>query len=255
MRSLDFSILLFSSISLHRSLRKAFFSLFRESQISWVKELSALLCTGRCKSLGLLKSFLHMHLSSLGPYSCVFHFLSSSVLTVGSGCNLMAARWAGIVLLPVCPQGSEIHFWRAGIPEDWCPCWLIWQEVLHFSPGRVSKSNSWMPSDLLWPSLSSLVICTVLVAVCAQACMTLCDPMDCSPPGSTIQGIFQARILEWVAVSSSRGSSWTREWTHVFCISCIGRWILYSWAKEALLVASEVTLCLIQLHLCFAAFG
>ena len=55
-----------------------------------------------------------------------------------------------------------------------------------------------MPSDLLWPSLSSLVICTVLTAVRAQAYMTLCDPMDCSPPGSTIQGILQARILEWV---------------------------------------------------------
>ena len=39
----------------------------------------------------------------------------------------------------------------------------------------------------------------------AQSCPTLCDPMDCSPPGSSVHGIFQARILEWVAISFSRG--------------------------------------------------
>ena len=47
------------------------------------------------------------------------------------------------------------------------------------------------------------------VCVCAkslQSCLTLCDPMDCSPPGSSIHGILQARILEWVAVTSFRGS-------------------------------------------------
>jgi len=41
----------------------------------------------------------------------------------------------------------------------------------------------------------------------AQSCPTLCDPMNCSLPGSSVHGIFQARILEWVAISSSRGSS------------------------------------------------
>ena len=41
----------------------------------------------------------------------------------------------------------------------------------------------------------------------AQLCLTLCDPIDCSPPGSSIHGIFQARVLEWVAVSSSRGNN------------------------------------------------
>ena len=44
-----------------------------------------------------------------------------------------------------------------------------------------------------------------------QSCLTLCDPMDYSPPGSTVLGILQARILEWVATSSSRGSSWPRD--------------------------------------------
>ena len=58
----------------------------------------------------------------------------------------------------------------------------------------------------------------------AQLCLTLCDLMDCSPPGSSVRGIFQARILEWVAIPFSRGSSWPRDQTR---ISCIGRLILY----------------------------
>ena len=50
-----------------------------------------------------------------------------------------------------------------------------------------------------------------------QWCLTLCDPMDCSLPGSSIHGVFQARILEWVAMSFSRGFSWPMDWT---CVSC-----------------------------------
>ena len=46
-------------------------------------------------------------------------------------------------------------------------------------------------------------------------------PMDCSPPGSSDHGILRARILEWVAMPSSRGSCWPRNWTHVSCVSCI----------------------------------
>ena len=57
-----------------------------------------------------------------------------------------------------------------------------------------------------------------------QSCPTLCDPADCSPPGSSVHGIFQARILVWVAVSSSRGSSQPRDQT---CVSCVGRQVLY----------------------------
>ena len=56
-----------------------------------------------------------------------------------------------------------------------------------------------------------------------------CDPSECSPPGSSVLGIFPARILEQVAISSSRGSSWPRGWTH---ISCIGRRLLYNWATQ-----------------------
>ena len=70
--------------------------------------------------------------------------------------------------------------------------------------------------------------------VCAQLCLTLWSPVNCSPPGSSVHGIFQARILELVAITFSRGSSWPRDWTCVSCICCIGRWILYhSATREA----------------------
>ena len=65
----------------------------------------------------------------------------------------------------------------------------------------------------------------VCVCFVAQLCLTLCcDTMDCSLPGSSVRGILQARILEWAAISFSRGSSWPRDWTRV---SCTRRQILY----------------------------
>ena len=68
-----------------------------------------------------------------------------------------------------------------------------------------------------------------LTCVCVQSCPTLWDPHElCSLPGSSAHGISWARILEWVAISYSRGSSWSRDWT---CVSCIGRWVLYHCAS------------------------
>jgi len=67
----------------------------------------------------------------------------------------------------------------------------------------------------------------IIVHVCSQLCLTLCDPMDCSPPGSSVHGILQARILEWVTISYSRGSSQPRDQTDISCGSCTGRWVVY----------------------------
>ena len=71
--------------------------------------------------------------------------------------------------------------------------------------------QGWFPLELT--GLISLLYGKVKVkeSKVTQSCPTLCDPMDCSLPGSSVQRIFQARILEWVAVSSSRGSSWSRD--------------------------------------------
>ena len=71
--------------------------------------------------------------------------------------------------------------------------------------------------------------------VCCCCCLvpqsypTLWDPMDCSLPGSSVHGISQARILEWVAIFFSWGSSWPRDQTHVFCID---RRVLYSLSHQ-----------------------
>ena len=59
----------------------------------------------------------------------------------------------------------------------------------------------------------------ICMSMCAQSCLMLCDPMDCSPPDSSVRGILQARMLEQVAVSYSRGSLKHRDWTSVSCMS------------------------------------
>ena len=60
-----------------------------------------------------------------------------------------------------------------------------------------------------------------------QLCLTLCNPMNCSLPVSSVHGIFQARILEWVAIPYCRGSSCPKDRTCIFCLYCPGRWIVY----------------------------
>ena len=78
-----------------------------------------------------------------------------------------------------------------------------WQATHNHSDAQVSQQCYGLP-------------CVCLVT---QSCPTLWDPMDCSPPGSSIRGIFQARVLEWVAMPSSRGSYKPRDQTQVSCIA------------------------------------
>ena len=70
---------------------------------------------------------------------------------------------------------------------------------------------------------------------------TLCNPSDCSLPGSFLHGIIQARILEWVAISSSRGSSWPRDRT---CVSCTDRWMLYHWTTGGNYISLQIPGCM-----------
>ena len=63
----------------------------------------------------------------------------------------------------------------------------------------------------------------------AQLCPTLCDPVDCSLPGSSVNGIFQARVLEWVAVSFSKGSSLPRDWTWVSALKADAYRLRHFW--------------------------
>ena len=98
---------------------------------------------------------------------------------------------------------------------------------------------------LLFHESKCSILC-VCVCVCVRApsvtksCPTLFDLMDCSVPGSSDHGISQTKILWWVAIFSSKGSSQPRDWT---CVSCIGRWILYPWATRLVAHKSpEITL-------------
>ena len=101
-----------------------------------------------------------------------------------------------------------------------------------FWPGEFHRLYSPTESDTT--ERLSLVVSyktrhTLSMCVCSdtQLCPTLCSPMDCSPPGSSVHGISWTRILEWEAIPSSRGSSRARDGTHVSYVSCTGRRILH----------------------------
>ena len=99
-------------------------------------------------------------------------------------------------------------------------------------PDVTSQRNFWIARDLLGmehvkENRTGIVRPTnvwhiaLYSAKSLQSCPTLCDPTNCSLPGSSVSGIFQARVLEWVAISFSRGSSWPRDRTQVSYVSCI----------------------------------
>ena len=111
------------------------------------------------------------------------------------------------------PPSSSVHgIFQAGIlewvailfsrgssqPRDGIPCL---SHLLHW-PVPPAKPNHMLAK---WSEVT-------------QSSPTRCDPMGCSLPGSSVYGIFQARVLEWVAISFSRGSSWPRDRTQVSCI-------------------------------------
>ena len=101
-------------------------------------------------------------------------------------------------------------------------------DILRFAQAghREEQQGGWRKPEASRPACSSGVTWAHCVRVCLS-CPTLVTPMDRSPPGSWDHGIFQARILEWAAISYSRGSSQPRDRTHVSCLSCTGWWILY----------------------------
>ena len=107
----------------------------------------------------------------------------------------------------ICPVTSIWWIFCVSLVVPSCPHPSTFQSVLH------------LLSYFLW---IVLLLCLV-----TQSSSTLWDPVDRNPPGSSVHGIFWARILEWVTIFYSRGSSWPRDWTHVSCVSCNGKQILY----------------------------
>ena len=77
-------------------------------------------------------------------------------------------------------------------------------------------------NSMMYMVLHIQYICYICIHSVFHLCPTPCDPMDCNPPGSSVLGGSQARILEWGCHSSSKVSSGPRDWTHNSCVSCIG---------------------------------
>ena len=84
--------------------------------------------------------------------------------------------------------------------------------MIHEVIKKKNQISFWPSASLLLPTIPSLEVITSTSEV-AQSCPPLCDPVNCSLPGSSIHGILQARVLEWVAISFSRESSLPRDWT------------------------------------------
>ena len=103
---------------------------------------------------------------------------------------------------------------------------LYWKE---FCLSKISKICQW----------SGLLLCVVWVT---QSCPTLGDPMDCSPPGFSVHGILQARILKWVAVPFFKGSSWPRDRIQVSGIAVrFFTWAIFNWAIREAHLCSVLT--------------
>ena len=99
--------------------------------------------------------------------------------------------------------------------------WVSNLESLTFKSQHVTSWCDYVPG-------SCFCCCYCLVTI-YKLYLTVLQSIDCSPPGCSVHGISQARILEWVAIFFSRGSSRPRNRT---CVSCVGRWILYHWATR-----------------------
>ena len=81
------------------------------------------------------------------------------------------------------------------------------------------SSPNWLRHTPLKISSSNISLHTCMLSCFRR--VQLCDPVDCSPQDSSVHGIFHTRILEWVAMPSSRGSSWPRDWTCFSYVLCI----------------------------------
>jgi len=112
-----------------------------------------------------------------------------------------------------------------------CVCVCMLSHILHFA---IPQTAAWQAPLSMEFSRQEYWKVKLLVT---QSYLTLCDPMDCSSPGSSVHGILQARKFEWVAIPFSRGSSQTQDWTQV---SCIADRFFTAWATREALYSSTM---------------
>ena len=172
-------------------------------------------------------------------------------------CNPMDCSTPGFPVLHWLLEFAQIqvnwvgcHFLLQGIfpTQELNPCLLHYRWILYhwvIQEAQVFIEPLHFESESIWHLCSSVCVCSV-----TWSCPTLCAFMDCSPRGSCVHGIFQTRILKWVVISFSRGSS--QSWAQT-CISCNGSQILYLWAIwEALVIPYHLLFALLVLiKLCY----
>ena len=139
---------------------------------------------------------------------------------------------------PPCPSPTPGVHSDSHPLSQWCQPAISSSVIPFFScPQSLPSSEPFPMSQLFaWGGQSTSYLFYYIVKV-AQSCPILCDPMDCSLPGSSVHGILQTRILEWVVIPFSRRSSQPRDQTHV---SCIAGWFFTIWATREALFHSSV---------------
>ena len=179
--------------------------------------------------------------------SLIFPGYSEVPGTCGCRCVLAWFTW-----IPFCPPfcyhlylGSSCFFHLCSLNSRCLQVWAILLTTEFYTD--MSRCNIWVEmlnsletggglecrEESLCveqdPSLQFIYARIYLTCLCDQLfChVRLCSSMDCRLQGFPAYGIFQAKILEWIAMPFSRKSFWSREWTHIFYVSCIGRQILY----------------------------
>ena len=139
------------------------------------------------------------------------------------------AMWQPLRLIHRKPLTTVISFLIT------CPFLTCWLSFMMHNPKIQTHKNTDIGKDYIqneYTVRSYHIAQGVCVCVCGYvlSCLRLCDSMQCSLPDSSAHGIFQPRILEWVAILYFRGSSLPRDWTWLSYVSYVGRQILHHWA-------------------------
>ena len=162
---------------------------------------------------------------------CYWLLLLSLFTTISNSSKPINIGELNSVLVPQFISLPLLSCWR---PLNTFICLKIdnlYLQLRFFADIQMCISNCLLDIHLSSPN-EQLMQCSVSAYMLTRSNSLPLHGLD----SSFVHGIFQARILEWVAISHSRGSSWPRDWIRISCVSCIGKWILYHWATWETLV-------------------
>ena len=129
---------------------------------------------------------------------------------------------------------SFIYMWLSSFPSNMCGrdyCFsIVYSSLLCHRLMDHKRVSLFLGSLFLFLQSINMFLCQCMHAQSLQSCLTLWDPMDCNLPCSSVHGILQSKMLEWIAMPSSRGSSWHRNQTCGCCISFIAGGFFTHWA-------------------------